>query len=114
MGDDSRGSRGPPAYFMYSTFMYCLLGDWNYQAAGIEDRIWDYWAKLGCMASLPQPCGPTPSLGSIRYYLEETGGDMKAAVLLARTDDSWEYASGQQGSQRGFQRYFFQRMTTRT
>jgi hypothetical protein len=30
----------------------------------------------------------------LRYYLEESNGDVKAAVSLARMDDSWEHVTG--------------------
>ena len=29
-----------------------------------------------------------------RYYLEETNGDIKAAVRMARLDDSWDHQEG--------------------
>ena len=37
-----------------------------------------------------------------RYYLEETNGDIKAAVQLARLDETWEHVAGSR-----HQRQFF-------
>ena len=31
--------------------------------------------------------------GTARYYLEEANGDVKAAVRLARMDESWEHVA---------------------
>ncbi len=46
----------------------------------------------------------------LRYYLEETGGDVKRAVDLARNDDAWEHAeSVELVSSRRRMRHFMQR-----
>ena len=54
--------------------------------------------------------------GTARYYLEEANGDVKAAVRLARMDESWEHvAGGVAGPLNSRQRGFFggQRQTLR-
>ena len=56
-----------------------------------------YCFRKAILKIKPQYC-----IFMIRYYLEETDGDMKAAVQLARLDDSWEHVAGSRTGRRHF------------